>query len=56
MTKPKSFVWSEPFSVSHFGSNIKSLIDLRKRFPYNPLTGYNNINVLKEKVIPLSYY
>ena len=29
------------------------LIDLRNRFPYNPLIGYININSLKEKVIPL---
>ena len=28
------------------------LIDLRNRFPYNPLIGYININSLKEKVIP----
>ena len=34
-------------------SDIKGLIVLRKRFPYNPLIGYININSLKEKVIPL---
>ena len=34
-------------------SYIKGLIDLRKRFPFNPLIGYININSLKEKVIPL---
>ena len=33
--------------------DIKGLIDLRKRFAYNPLIGYININSLKEKVIPL---
>ena len=29
------------------------IIDLRKRFSYNQLIGPNNINYLKEKVIPL---
>ena len=34
-------------------SDIKGLIDLHKRFPYNPLIGYININSLKEKVTHL---
>ena len=34
-------------------SDIKGIMVLRKRFPYNPLIGYININSLKEKVIPL---
>ena len=37
-----------------FGSDIKGIIDIRKRFPYNPLIGYININFLKEKVILLT--
>ena len=36
------------------GSDIKGLIDLRKRFPYNPLIRYININFPKKKVIPLN--
>ena len=34
-----------------FSSNIKGLIDLRKRFPYNSLTGYININSLKKVIL-----
>ena len=34
-------------------SDIKGLIDLRKRFHYNPLIGYINTNSRKEKVLPL---
>ena len=37
----------------HHSSDIKGLIDLRKRFLYNPLIVYININSLKEKVTPL---
>lgn len=40
----------QPNDVS---SDIKDLIDICKRFPYNPIIGYININYLKEKVIPL---
>ena len=32
-------------------SDIKGLIDLRKRFHYNPLTGYINTNSRKENVL-----
>ena len=39
--------------VDDVSSDIKGLIDLRKRFPYNPLIGYININSRKEKVVPL---
>ena len=31
------------------GSDIKGLIDLLKRFPYNPLIRYININFPKKK-------
>ena len=41
-------------SVKCFGSDIKCIIDIGKRFPYNPLKGYININFLKEKVILLT--
>ena len=34
-------------------SGIKGFTDIRKRFPYNSLIGYINVNSLKEKVIPL---
>ena len=40
--------------TNDFDSDIQGLIDLRKRFPYNPLIGYININSLKGKVMPLS--
>ena len=40
-------------STNDFGSEIKGFIDLRKRFPYNPLMGYINVNSLKEKIVPL---
>ena len=39
--------------TNDFGSDIQGIIDVRKRFPYNPLIGYININSLKEKVMPL---
>ena len=34
-------------------SGIKGFTDIRKRFPYNSLIGYINVNSLKGKVIPL---
>ena len=38
--------------TNYVSSDIKGLIDLRKRLLYNQLIGYININSRKEKVIP----
>ena len=48
-----SFWLNDSPQTNDVSSDIKDLIDLHKRFPYNPLIGYININSLKEKAIPL---
>ena len=60
-----NYLWNNDVHLQDMGTHILSnhffkflnnsieLIDLRKRFLYNPLIGYININSLKEKVIPL---
>ena len=39
--------------TNYVSSDIEGLIDLQKRFPYEPLIGYIITNSLKEIVIPL---
>ena len=46
-------LWLNDSPQTNVSSDIKGLIDLRKRFPYNLWKGYINISSLKEKVIPL---
>ena len=45
-------LWLNDSPQTNVSSNIICLIDLCKRFHYNPLKSYININSLKEKVIP----